>query len=149
MVVCSLLVIPGFIVGGLIAGLVNLLNVFQVGSNPDVLFLRTLFGIEAPGELLKWIFFTAVPAVLQGGITGVAAIYITAKVYTGRKLEIIAYTTAALYTGVFIVALAIAIINAGFKVSYIQVALQLFGIWVGLLGMLAELPELPSTQKTI
>jgi hypothetical protein len=148
MIVCSVMVIPCFFVGGLVAGLINLLNVFQVGSNPDVLFMRTLFGIEAPGEVLKWIFFTAIPAVLQGGITGALSIYLTAKVYTGNNNEIVAYTTGGLYTGIFLVVFTIAMINVGFKLSYIQVLLQLIGIWFGLIAMLAELPTLSSTQKT-
>jgi hypothetical protein len=48
--------------------------------------LRTLFGLEAPGAIVKWIVFQAFPGVISGGVAGAIALKLTEIICKGRQI---------------------------------------------------------------
>src|SRR5262249_59725185 len=72
-VVCALGVLPGFIAGAVAGTIYRFSAASMIGAEPDFYFVRTLFGFEAPGAILKWIVFEAFPAAISGGVAGAGA----------------------------------------------------------------------------
>lgn len=134
-VACALAVLPGLVVGAVASLIVGFFNMLQFSPDTDFLYLKTLFGIEAPGVLINWVLFRLFPIAVQGGIAGAFAVWLTAKVYLGERLDFAAYMTGALYTGI-VIALTIvllvvrpwieATLGAADEVS------RLVGLWIGI-----------------
>jgi hypothetical protein len=136
-VVCSVSVLPGLVLGALASFVVTFLNGMQVSPDTDFLFLKTLFGIEAPGIVINFIFFVLLPIGLQGAIAGSFAIWVTSKLALNAKYDVGAYITGALYTGA-VLALAIVLFvvrpTSVATVGLIQEIARIVGLWLGLLG---------------
>jgi hypothetical protein len=138
--VCVLAVIPGFVVGAIPAFLFVIFNVGDLGSNPDFLMLRSFFGLETPGIVWGWIFTQGIPALIQGGIAGSVAIYITHKLYTGNQLEIAAFTATALYAGMLLALTLFVMMTHGLEFDNIHDLLQIVGLGAGLISGAYALP---------
>lgn len=137
-IACVLAVMPAILVGGVAVLIFQSISSWHADPNSDFLYLRTLFGIEAPGVIINYIFFRLIPVGMQGAIAGSLAIWMTAKVYKGPKIDIAAYVTGALYTGVTIALTVVAFIlksSIEATVTAIEQACQLVGLWGGLLAM--------------
>jgi hypothetical protein len=106
--------------------------------------LRTLFGLEAPGAIVKWIVFQAFPGVISGGVAGAIALKLTEIICKGARYEIAAYVTGALYTGLIVMLGILTLVVSGVDLENVSsTALNLcivVGIWVGLFMMLEALP---------
>src|SRR5450759_401726 len=113
--VCIVAVIPGFIVGAIPALIFLFFRIGDMGSNPDFLMMREWFGLETPGVIWGWIFMKGIPALIQGGIAGTVAIYITHKIYLGNQLEIAAFTATALYAGILVAISLFVMITQGLE----------------------------------
>lgn len=131
-VVCVLGIVPGFIGGALLSVLYKAWIMSDWGYNPDVLWLRTLFGFEAPGQVLRWLLFSAIPEWVHGVAAGLIAVWITWAAYTGSRLELAAYVTAALFGGALITLLAIALIMMGPTMAELDSTIQIVGLALGL-----------------
>jgi hypothetical protein len=84
-VVCVAAVVPGFLVGGLAAILYKWTTISWLGSEPDVYFMRTLFGIETPGKILGWVVYSAFPTFVRGAVAGAVAAFLTNYAYKGPR----------------------------------------------------------------
>jgi hypothetical protein len=136
--VCALAVIPGFVVGGVIVIFVQVLNDWQADPHSDFLYLRAIFGIEAPGVLFNFLMFRLIPNFGQGLAAGAFAIWVTGKFFKEAPLETIAYMTGALYTGMILMAVVLMFALRGAITAGIGFAEELFrfgGLWVGLVFM--------------
>jgi|tagenome__1003787_1003787.scaffolds.fasta_scaffold20956567_2 hypothetical protein len=145
--VCVLSIIPGFAIGGIAALIYKFFTGYQVGFEPDFFGMRTFFGIETPGAIIQWLFFSAFPAGVQGGVAGAIGMFITSKVYKGPNIEIAAYTAGALYTGALLVLLLLAVAVNGWKLLYIEAVVQLIGLWAGLVVSLESVKR-PNAYAT-
>jgi len=133
--ICAIAVAPGLVVGAVVSLIVGFLNFLQFSTDTDFLYLKSLFGIEAPGVIINWVLFRLLPIGVQGGVAGAFAVWFTNKVYLGEKLESAAYMTGALYTGI-VLALGIVLFVAK---PWIEAALgiadeisRLVGLWIGI-----------------
>ena len=141
--------IPGMIVGALLAYLYRVSVGWQIGYDPDWMMLRTLFGIEWPAHLTKWIAFVALPAGVHGGFAGAVAVLITAAVCKGAAIDTAAYATGTLITGLFMTFSAIAFAAGVLPESTAEATVQIVGLWFGLLSPLSNIPKpVPITGAT-
>jgi hypothetical protein len=143
-VVCALGVLPGLIGGGVAAIIYRYLVASVIGSEPDFYFLRTLFGIEAPGAILKWIMFKAFPSVIIGVVAGATAVKLTEVICKGARYEIATFVTGGIYTGLVIMLGILSLAVRGLEdVSDLARALcVVIGLWLGLSTMLEALPSM-------
>jgi hypothetical protein len=141
-VVCVFAVIPAFIVAGVIALIMQVLNGMYGGNDYDILYLRALFGIEWPSLLIKFIFFKLIPVGVQGGFAGAIAVWLTAKATVGVELHSPALVTGSLYTGM-VVLLGIILVttrpSGDAVLSIIEETVRLIGLWIGLLSTAEEM----------
>jgi hypothetical protein len=73
-IVCAVtIVIPGLLVGAAGAFIYRLFVSRDLGPDPDVLMMRTLFGFDAPGQLIKWTFYVGIPSGIHRGIPALIA----------------------------------------------------------------------------
>ena len=140
-IVCVLAVIPSFFIGGIVSTIYLMMTTSYIGPDPDVFFLRMFFGIETPGLLVQWIFFTGFPAFVQGLAAGWLAVFLTALACPGANIETAAYSTGTLYTGLVLLMMALAYGGSGLKSSAFQVVTQLIGVWSGLIPAALSQPS--------
>jgi hypothetical protein len=82
-VVCTVAVIPGFIVGALFKALMYVFGGWAETS--DFLFLHALLGFEAPGMIYHWIFGEAIPNFFQSLVAGFVAVWLMEKIAKGAN----------------------------------------------------------------
>jgi hypothetical protein len=131
-VVCIILTLPGVALGGVVTLLYKALIASQIGAEPDPVFLRTVFGIQTPGLIMKWIAFNAMGSYIHGAVAGTCTVYATAWICKGANIEPAAYSTGGFYTAVVLLIFAIGISVDGFDMRVVEGALQLAGLWTGL-----------------
>jgi hypothetical protein len=151
-VICVLSVIPGTIAGAGLAYIYRISAYVMVGDAPDFFWSRVLFGLEAPGQLYRWVLFSGFPVFVHGVLTGLIAILSTNFFCKGANLRIAAVFAGALYTGlsvgVIVISLVFIIMRRGTALSeYTDLAdslavsvILLAGLWVGLLTGIASVP---------
>jgi hypothetical protein len=144
-VVCVLALVPGIVAGGLAVILYKITTSAEVGSKPDFFLVGTLFGlfgIETPSKLFEWIFYSAVPAFLRGAVMGGTAVTITHYAYKGTRLDLAAFVTGGLYTGVAAVNEFLSYAMHGPNPDMISIVIEVVGLWVGLISV-GEIFEKP------
>jgi hypothetical protein len=137
-VVCTIGVIPGFIVGGLFKILMYVFGGWA--ENSDFLYLHRLFGLEAPGALYNFIFANALPNGFQALIAGFVAVWIMEKIARGSHYGLAAMITGALYTGFLVCLIILSFANFGITSEMLLSICQCVGLWVGLGSAAASLP---------
>lgn len=152
-VVCASGVLPGFI-GGFVAGTIYRISAESlIGANPDFWFLRTLFGFEAPGAILKWIVFQAFPGVISGGVAGAIAVKLTEVICKGARYEIAAFVTGGIYTDLVIMLGTLTLAISGLDLENVSNTARnlclVIGIWVGLFMMLEALPSTAPPSRVV
>ena len=144
-VVCALGVLPGFIAGAVAGTIYRFSAASMIGAEPDFYFVRTLFGFEAPGAILKWIVFEAFPAAISGGVAGAIAVKLTEVICKGARYEIAAYVTGGLYTGLVIMLGGLTLAISGVDLENVSSTARnlclVIGLWLGLFMMLEALPS--------
>jgi hypothetical protein len=140
-VVCVLSLIPGYLAGGLAALIFHVSTQFEVGSEPDFYFMRTLFGIEAPGKVVGWILYTAMTAFIRGVATGAVTVLITNYIYKGARIDLAAFVTAGILTGVAAISIFISYMTKGLNPSMLAIVIETVGIWVGFVSVVEHLQK--------
>jgi len=145
--VCVIAVLPGLAIGAVAVMIWKLMVVWQIGPEPDFYMMRSLFSFQAPSDIIKWLMYSAVPAWLHGAIAGYFALIVTAWAYQGRNIEMAAYTTGALYSGALLMLIIMSFSIVGAKFTYVEAALQLIGLWCGLVAALQTVPNASATTS--
>ena len=142
-IVCVLAVIPGWLVGALLGILFYFFNADNV-ANSDFLFLRSLFGLQMPGEVWSWIFARGIPVFIQGAVAGTVAIAVTKKAYLGDRLDIAAIIASVIYLLPLLALAGFVFLRIGLEWDNLHDALQ----WLGLaLGLLLSAQSFPTRIK--
>src|ERR1700747_2401651 len=129
-VVCTIAVLPGFIVGGLAKALLYIFGGWADGA--DLLYLHALFGIETPGKIYEWVFVQALPNFIQAVTAGFVAVWLMEKIATGATYNLAPTITGALYTGFLICLLVISLPKLGVTSEMLLSTVQCVGLWAGL-----------------
>lgn len=138
-VICVLSMIPGYLVGGLAAIIYRVTTGLEVGDDPDFYFMRTLFGIETPGKIVGWVFYSAFPAFVRGAAAGAVAMLITSYIYKGVRFDLAAFVTGGMLTGVGGVSIFISYMIHGLNPSMVTIVIENVGVWIGLLAIAEHL----------
>jgi hypothetical protein len=146
-IICILALVPGLIAGAVAAYIYRLTTAWHIGYDPDWMMLRTIFGIEWPGMIVQWIFFSAFPSFVHGLVAGGVATWITAYVCKGAPFETAAYSTGTLVTGLFGVSVILVFVIGGpIPPSIVEATIQIVGMWAGLITALGSVPSTPQMQ---
>jgi hypothetical protein len=137
-IVCTIAVLPGFIVGALFKAFLYIFGGWAEGS--DFLYLRILFGIETPGKIYEWVFAQAIPNFMQAVIAGFVAVWLMEKIAKGAHHSLAATIAGALYTGFLICLLVIVLPKLGVTSEMLVSTVQCVGLWIGLGSAAAALP---------
>ena len=114
-----------------------------MGPNPDFLFLRAWFGLDAPGKLYEFIVRAGIPQFVQGLIGGAGALFLTSRVFRNANLKVVALATAGFYIALTLLSAAIEIQKEGLTILVGAAVCQTIGVSFGLLAMLLD------TQKRL
>lgn len=134
-VVCVAATVPGFLVGWLAAVLYSWQAISWLGNEPDFWFMRTLFGIEAPGKILGWLLISAFPEFIHAGVAGGIAVLLTQYAYKGPRLDLAAFVTGDLYTGIAVMAGFLSYVMHGPSLDMVLIVIEAVGLWAGLLSV--------------
>ena len=138
-VVCTIAVIPGYILGALFKVLMYVFGGWINGY--DFLYLHVLFGLETPNIIYEWVFAHAIPSFIQAVVASYFAVWVMEKVAQGADYRLSATITGALYTGAIICLTILTLLTIGplpndMLISFIQCV----GLWIGLSSAANELP---------
>jgi hypothetical protein len=149
-IICILGLVPGLLFGAVAAYLYRLSTAWHVGYNPDFMMLRTIFGIEWPGMILQWILFQGIPSGVHGFVAGAMAVFITSTICKGAPIDLAAYATGTLVTGVFLVFLFLGWMSHAtiMDVTLAEAVLQIVGLWCGLIGTASSVRSDQSLSQT-
>ncbi len=95
-IIAIILVVPGFMIGGIVALIYKwfLGGVFGIGGDRWVFFIEWIDKI-----VLLWF-----PALLHGTVGGVFSIAITGKIFKSANMEVVSYSTSAIIIFIFVAA---------------------------------------------
>ena len=130
--VCGSAVVPGFLIGGLVVILYKLMTIAALGSDLDFHFLHMLFGIETPGKILGWVLYSAFPAFIRGWAAGSIAALLTHYAYKGPRLNLAAFVTGGVYTGIAAMSELLCYVMYGPDLKMVLIVIEAVGLWVGL-----------------
>ncbi len=133
-------VIPGMLLGGIAAIIYRLMTGYEIGRHPDFFLMRTLFGIDTPGQIVEWIFFSAFPLTIHGIVAGAFAMFVASLVSQHPNHALVAGVTGGIYTGIMIVAYVFTLVVRGFDQQILESACQVIGLWIGLFFVAEALP---------
>jgi hypothetical protein len=136
---CSIAVIPGFVVGGVVRFLMVLFGGWAEDS--DFLYLHALFGFEKPAMIYSWIFVQALPSFVQSIVAGYCAVWAMEKIAKGANYSLAAMITGGLYTGILIAMLFLVIMTNRANSDLLLSVAQCVGLWLGLEGAAATSPS--------
>jgi len=128
-VVCVLAVLPGLMVGALAAYGYHLLAGPEAGYSPDF--------------LLQWIYLTAIPIIIHGGLAGAFAVFVTRWICKGARYDLAAYATGALYSALVLILLVCVVRMLGVTKDAVGTVVQIAGLWIGLIAALAIVRRAP------
>ena len=131
-IVAFLLLIPFLFVGGLAAYLYN-----------------ALYGWIFEGGLFNWItagWFEKIvkvvfPSIIQGGVAGFLALFVTSKILKRANYEVVAYTISGIVIFLTLLTLLLGLARNGLNIGMIGVISNTIGIVVGLFGMYLDHKE--------
>lgn len=121
--VCVVAVLPGLAVGALAAYGYHWLAGPEAGYNPDF--------------LMQWIYLTAIPIIIHGGLAGAFAVFVTRWICKGARYDLAAYATGALYSGIVLILLIYVVRMLGVTKDAVGTVIQIAGLWIGLIAALA------------
>jgi len=136
--VCGGAVVPGFLIGGLAVILYKLMTIAALGSDPDFHLLRMLFGIETPGKILGWVVYSAFPAFIRGWVAGSIAALLTHYTYKGPRLDLAAFVTGGVFTGIAAMSELLSYVMYGPDLKMVLIVIEAVGLWVGFLSVIVN-----------
>jgi hypothetical protein len=137
-IVCTIGVLPGFIVGAFLKAIMYVFGGWAETS--DFLYLHALFGFETPGMIYHWIFGEALPNFFQALTGGFVAVWLMEKIAKGANYHTAATITGALYTGFVLCLIVISLVTVGMTGAMVLSTIQCVGIWCGLESAAVTLP---------
>lgn len=144
---CTILVLPSFLLGGVVSYIYRAFIVHEVGQDPDYFLLRTLFGFELPARLVQWFLFSALPGFVQGAIAGALAIFLTRLFAQPTNIRYAAYFTGIFYSIILLLLVIMSLATIGVTANGVAASVQLAGLWVGLLTLVQATPTEPTRSS--
>lgn len=143
-IICMVVIVPAFFAGALVSTICRIIVTSQIGPDPDLLFLRTLFGIETPGVVSRWIITVGFPAIIQGIVAGWLAALAANFVCPEANIATAAYSTGALYTVLALIPMILEKTGVRLDSSDFLAIVQMMGIWAGLVSTARSRASTPS-----